>query len=288
MKISATHSASEGPAKASSGSVQSLARGMAILEMVAKAPDGLSLQEIADALGVATATAFNLTATLLEANAGAGSPSAGAWLEKTPRPVRYKLGPRLRQLAEIHRSTGGAGSGPTHAQCRAAMQALRTALPGANALLCQAVGAELIALMRIEGPMQDVIQEPRSPVRVPYSTATSLCYLAFADNDDRIDFQTRYSFSLYGAGLWGSEENLDRFLIEARQRGYACPETLGAPLRAAAPIYNRDGTLWGCIGASTTSKGMALPDAPSATPAATRARIIEACLRVAAELTDRR
>ncbi|MEZ0295238.1 MAG: IclR family transcriptional regulator [Candidatus Methylacidiphilales bacterium] len=264
------------PAAKASGSVQSLARGLTILELVSKAPEGLSLQEVADALDVAVPTAFNLTATLI----------APGWLEKTARPVRYRLGQKLRELAAAHEESTGEGAGPTRTMCRAAMISVRERLPGANVLMCQAVGSELLAILRIEGSRQDVIQEPRAPVRVPYSTATSLCFLAFANTQERHDFQMRNPFSLYGAGLWGTEAKLEEFLAASRRQGYAVPE-LNSPIRAAAPIYGRNNILWGCIGASLNGDKACLTDDPDASPETVKLRIVEAVRAAAAEMSYR-
>ena len=83
--------------------VQSLQRGMTILDLVARSGSGLTLMEIADALSVKRPTAFNLTRTLV----------AQRYLVKTTKPVRFLLGAGLATPGDCEtvRGTGPAPLG---------------------------------------------------------------------------------------------------------------------------------------------------------------------------------
>src|SRR5512146_598493 len=71
--------------------LQSLLRALDILELVARSDDGLTLQELADSLGMKPPTVYNLARTL----------AARGFLRKVPRPVRYQLGPAMTELVGL-------------------------------------------------------------------------------------------------------------------------------------------------------------------------------------------
>ena len=69
--------------------VQSVVRGMQMLELVSRVGSGIDLRTISEVLELKSPTAHNLLRTLVELG----------YLQKTTRPVRYVLGPRLPELA---------------------------------------------------------------------------------------------------------------------------------------------------------------------------------------------
>ena len=74
---------------------RTLGRGLAMLELLSQRPDGLKLYEIADALGLARSTAFNLARTLVELDY--------AWFDAQTN--RYTLGLKMFEVgsASLHR-----------------------------------------------------------------------------------------------------------------------------------------------------------------------------------------
>ena len=74
---------------------RTLGRGLAMLELLSQRPDGLKLYEIADALGLARSTAFNLARTLVELDS--------AWFDAQTN--RYTLGLKMFEVgsASLHR-----------------------------------------------------------------------------------------------------------------------------------------------------------------------------------------
>jgi DNA-binding IclR family transcriptional regulator len=213
--------------------VQSLERGVTILDLVARSGSGLALSEIADALGVKRPTAFNLTKTLV----------AQRYLEKTTRPVRFLLGPAVLEAAEAwrHRETARQFEG---------MVRELAAQTNATVVLAESLGGEIIAVHLIEKDRPGVVQHSASRRLAPYVHASTLCMLAFWPPAEAAAYAARYPFVDYGAGLWGSEEKLRTFLEETRRRGILSWEPPNSRVLVGAPIFSREGSLLAAVGVS--------------------------------------
>src|SRR5687768_6700013 len=71
------------------GGIQSLERGFSILEEVARHRDGISLADLAKAVGLHTSTAFHLTKTMTQLG----------YIVQMPESKRYRVGGRIFTLA---------------------------------------------------------------------------------------------------------------------------------------------------------------------------------------------
>jgi DNA-binding IclR family transcriptional regulator len=218
---------------AHSNLVQSLERGMTIIDLVARSGSGLTLAEIADALGVKRPTAFNLTRTLV----------AQRYLEKTVRPIRFLLGPGVLEAAEAWRHREMA----KHFEGLVRDVAAKT---DATTVLAEPLGGEVIAVHLIEKNRPGVVQHSASRRLAPYIHASTLCMLAFWPPAEAAAYEARYPFIEYGAGLWGSEDRLRAFLDETRRRGYLAWEAPNSRFLAGAPVYSREGLLLAAVGVS--------------------------------------
>lgn len=218
---------------AHSNFVQSLERGMIIIDLVARSGSGLTLAEIADALGVKRPTAFNLTRTLV----------AHRYLEKTSRPVRFLLGPGVLEAAEAWRHREMAR------QFEGLVRFLATRID-ATVVLAEPLGGEVIAVHLIEKNRPGVVQHSASRRLAPYVHASTLCMMAFWPAADEAAYRARYPFQEYGAGIWGSEERLQRFLEDARARGRIEWEAPNSRFLVGVPVYSREGTLLAAVGVS--------------------------------------
>jgi len=209
--------------------VQSLTRGLRILEAVAEAEDGLGVGQLAAALGLKRPTAHNLARTL----------AARGYLSAVGEPARYRLGPAMPELLGRH---------DQRALLRRVEQAMRrgqAATPGASWVYAEATGPEFrVALRsssRIERPTRDVLH--------PYDSATALCFLAFAGDGLRAAHAERYPFASYHGEVWESTHQLEAFIATARRRGYAQPP---APrqggFRISAPVFGANHELHGMLG----------------------------------------
>ncbi|MDH7568869.1 MAG: helix-turn-helix domain-containing protein [Armatimonadota bacterium] len=215
--------------------VQSVCRSLDVLELVARAEQGLSLQEVARALGVRLSTAHNLVRTL----------TARQFLVRTSRPVRYRLGPAVLDLASAHFS---------RAMVREAAEVLRSLanrLPVATLSLAEVVGGEVATTLRVSPERPGFVEQPRHRVMHPYASASALVFQAYWGVEERQEYRRRHPFAEHGAHLWGELASLDRFLDEVRRLGYAAPRFPEDPvLKVGVPLFSPGGELTAVLGVS--------------------------------------
>ena len=240
--------------------VQSLSRGLRLLDWIAEAPQGMALAEMAARLEVSQPTAFNLARTLV----------AHGYLVKTPRPVRYALGPAATALHQIHSERTWL--------IRAEKELLRVAvdLPGAFLFLCEASGGEVRVVRRLDPTNPQLLEPGAGRVVVPYVMAISLGFLAFAHADDRALYQRTYPFEEYGRGRWHSPRELEDYLAVAREAGQLTITT-PSPCRVVFPLRGVGQALLGLICA-------ARPANPGETPPAVCDQLRRRLLTAAHEL----
>jgi DNA-binding IclR family transcriptional regulator len=215
--------------------VQSLDRGLEILERVAASENGVTLSELAAALNVAMPTAFSLAGTLV----GRG------YLEKGKRPIRYLLGSRVQALAK--QETGSARQPGSFA---AGVLALRGELGADSVLHTKWIRGECMKATLVEAVRPDVVQFPQTLIDSPYSMATTLCVMAFLSDEDRRAYERRYPFEEYGARLWDSRGVLNAFFTEVRTAGFCLPPQQEEVGRVALPLWGSGNQLIGSLGAS--------------------------------------
>ncbi len=222
---------------ANSNLVQSLQRGMMIVDLVARSGSGLTLMELADALAVKRPTAFNLTRTLV----------AHRYLEKTSRPVRFLLGPAVLENAEAWRHREIAK------QFEVLVRQLATEIPNAAVVLAEAMGGDVVAVHLIDKNRPGIVQHSSTRRLAPYVHASTLCFLAFWPPDEESAYETRYPFNEYGTGIWGDEQKLRTFLQETRERGYVAFEAPTGRFLVGFPVYSKESTLLATVGVSAAS-----------------------------------
>ena len=116
----------------------------------------------------------------------------------------------------------------------------------------------------------------------PYCTASGLAALAFADPELRQQMQMRHPFAVEAIQVWPSEAKLERFLKEARARGFVLPPFCDkASFRLAArPKLASTGRLLGIFGAAWHA-------VPGAADGGTKT-VLDALRAAAAHLPDER
>lgn len=242
--------------------IQSVLRGLDILGVVAQRPEGLRLSEVADQLGLKAPTAHKLIRTLV----------SRGFVERSRRPIRYRLGPAMLELAARHWHSHLLLRAPT------IMRGLRIAFPPGTATLCEHLGGEVMVMLRMSPERPDFVERPTHRVMSPYSSASALAFQAFWSADDRAAYRQRYPFWEHAAHLWQRPEDLDAFLSDVRTRGLAAPEFSGRnAYPCAAPIFDTKGILQGTIGLSVPGE---------AADADTRTRIQGELARAARELAS--
>lgn len=213
--------------------VQSLLRGLEILELVGGAEGGLSQADLAALLDVKQPTVANLTRTLLHKG----------YLRKQSRPVRYRLGRALQDLVEREQSRN---------LLRLAAEEIRAMsreVEEVTIVYTEAFGGDLLPRLRLssEAPLY-LERRPRAPLS-PYSSASGLAMQAFMMPDDRQLFRQRFPLSEHNTGRWESQAQLDAFLETVREQGYI-DLGRGRNTAIAAPIYDVNQRLFAVLGMS--------------------------------------
>jgi IclR family acetate operon transcriptional repressor len=214
--------------------VQSLRRGIEIVELLSGSDEGLTLRELAGKLGLKPPTTHNLLRTLV----------AAGWVCKTQRPGVYRLAGAVGELAR--RADQALGT----AAWRAELLRLAGQRAGVQYIVARRAGQEIMAVLRVIPERPGEVQQPQGAVLHPYTTASALVYQAFASLDERQEYRSAHPFWEKGAALWGSPPQLEQFLAHVRDVGYA---VLAAPdeglFKAAVPVAGRHG-LVAILGAS--------------------------------------
>lgn len=217
--------------------VQALNRGLAIMELLAAAPDGLALPQLAGALSLAPTTVHNLVRTL----------TLRGYVRKQTHPLRYLPGPALAALGTQ------AASQAAQVQAAAALRQAAAALPAWTVVLAQADGPEVRVRWRMSPTQPGVLEQPAQQVMPPYTSATALALQAYWPPEQVAAYRHQYPFGEYGLIAWHSEAALDTFLAQARTVGQVRlprrPEQRPL-LRLAVPLLTAQHEVLGALGAS--------------------------------------
>jgi DNA-binding IclR family transcriptional regulator len=239
--------------------IQSVSRAIDILEAVAGAEAGLRLSEIADATGLKANTAHNLAGTLVQRG----------YVEKVDGPL-YRLGPAAARLSERSSRSGFVAAGA---------EALREAVqqaPQATWVLSERMGGQIVVVLRMSPDRPGVLQRPQGTTFHPYANASGLALMAFLPEGEVLALREQHPFYEFGAHLWGTIGELNEFLDDVRDRGYAVPPFPDqAGFRAAAPVRDRHGNVLGAFGGSMGARSHAATD-----------EMIKRVVRSAAKLTS--
>tara|TARA_R100000027_G_scaffold67677_1_gene67662 strand:+ start:9299 stop:10069 length:771 start_codon:yes stop_codon:yes gene_type:complete len=219
-----------------SQTVQSLHRGLDLLESIADASQGLTSKELAQRTRLKSTTFFNLARTLVE---------RGYLQKSNTRPVIYSMGPALEELCGGNVST-------SRAALDESLLRLSRQFPAWRFVTAEAHGVDIRIAHAIEPARPETVLHDTRKWMPPYTSASSLCHLAFWPSERAKSFQAAYPFPMYGVGLWGREEKLDQAIADFRAKGAVEIYEL-SPARMAVPLYNRNNQLVASLGASSTS-----------------------------------
>ncbi len=220
---------------ANSDLIQSLLRGMRILDLLSSSPNGLRLSEISAALEIKDPTAHNLLRTLL----------SQSYVTKSGDKL-YRLGPAAKALGDM-------GPDPAFEEAvKEQMHHLAGQLAGCTITYGTAGAGRVKVRYRIPQTAPTLLQEPEDRFLHLYANASGLAFQAFDESRDLLrDLREEAPFFEYGAHLWGKPENLERFLREARARGYASPAFEQSEFFClAVPVFNSDRDMVGALGIS--------------------------------------
>jgi DNA-binding IclR family transcriptional regulator len=213
--------------------VQSLARGLDLLRLLAESDGGLRIAELAVATGLKRPTVHNLLRTL-------GS-----------RDFVVKDGPLFRVGPGVYLLVANDAASVFLGQAEEAVRFLAKRLPRAIVSFCEPVGGEMVVRFR-QFPDRMLMERNSGAVLAPYQTASGLALLAYADPETRHCVQLRHPFEVSGQVFWGSEAKFEEFLAEIRRARRVRPP-FGADSRykvAGVPHLAPDGRLVGVLGAA--------------------------------------
>jgi DNA-binding IclR family transcriptional regulator len=211
--------------------VQSLLRGMDILDRIARSQDGMRLKDVSDALQLKTPTAHNLLKTL----------AARGFVERNGG-QHYRLGPAFQEILRLGQEQR------SRQDVQAAVEKLWQELPYSTVTYSIRTCDEISVPLRISPDRPGVVQRPAHRFFNPYATASGLTFLAFSSDDEKLALMETHSFYERGVALWGTLEALDEALRTMRKAGYALLPFPEPYMRVAAPVVRQDGSPVGALG----------------------------------------
>lgn len=210
--------------------IQSLARGLKILDLLGQSPDGISITELSEFLGIDKGSASRLVATL--AHYG--------YVEKDEATRRYHVG---SQVVNLSRSV------LTRLPLReTAKPYLRQMMErtGECAHLGVATQGKVMYIDQVESPVTLRVNAQVGTMNPLHCTALGKVLLAFGDLDIPVELP------VFTSNTITDQELLRRHLAEIQQQGYALDdEEFDIGVRCiAVPVFDFRGKAVGAIGIS--------------------------------------
>ena len=171
---------------ANSDLVQSLLRGLDLVELLAAHPEGAHLNDLAEATGLKKPTVHNLLRTLC-ARGFAARDDAG----------RYVVGPALTAAAD------GVRRSEQIKRAEAALLDLAERFAGHVLTVATLTPTVVKCLLRVSPDMPGVVQHPVGRDFMPYSSVSAVVLQAVNPQEAR-RLETLYPFEEYGVGIWGT------------------------------------------------------------------------------------
>ena len=183
---------------ANSDLVQSLLRGLELVDILAAHPEGLRLNDLAEKAALKKPTAHNLLRTLC-ARGFAARDDGGHY---TAGPVFYAAADQVRISERDHRA-------------EEALLDLAERFDGHVLTVATLTASEVKCLLRVSPDRPGVVQHPENRNFMPYSSVSAIVLQA-ANPQEASRLEALYPFDEYGAGLWkdraGFAEIRDRVL----------------------------------------------------------------------------
>lgn len=220
----------------SSDLVQALSRGLMVIELIANAEGGMTLQQLCQELDLKPATVHNLLRTLM----------SRGYIEKKQKPTVYILGPALIQLVDMYRGR------ELQRRVGKAMGLIFAKFPNSRVTYSETMGGEVFLKLRISPERPGLLERPWNSVMLPYTSASVLLFQAFWNPNERTSYSKRYPFDEYGAHIWQTSELFEQFLSQVRSSGVSAPPIdRNGLLRVAVPVIGPGNEIVGALGAAT-------------------------------------
>jgi len=217
--------------------VQSVARALRLIDVVAEGPDeGLTLSEIARALGVSKSTAFALAHTLLD----------GGYLRATEAGPRYHLGLSLVRLGDV--SSDRFPLGP---RCRPILHEL-AARTGLTTRAAMNDACRPIFLERVNAPGAIRFHTPLGVPEAAHVSSAGKAILATLTDVEVAEVVARTGLPRRTRKTITTLAELQIDLAATRRRGYAVDdeEDVEGVFCVGAPFFDHSGACAGAISAT--------------------------------------
>lgn len=248
--------------------VQSVVRAAQIIQLTGQNPGGLGVGDIAARLGLKSPTVHHLLRTLVDTG----------MLEKVTGPIRYRIGPVLRQISSTNTSR------ELHPAATSVMRDMNKRLPLANLILAEYINGDITPTLRMSPDQPGTIQHSNLHPMNAYSSASALMFQALWPQQTIAVYRQRYPFGDFSSH-WPSEKDLDAWLSQARVDGYAMrPSQNDTQLAVAAPIIDDTGHMVATIGASLVYQLDTAADSDAAN--ATREKLIDLVKKSASRISQ--
>ena len=186
---------------AHSNLVQALVRGLDILRVLAEAPDGMRLQELADAVALKKTTAHNLITTL----------RARGFVEKS-KENKFFIGPAVMELSSKIQKKD------LLKKAASLLLNFQKRFPEITVTLSEMTVNAIICRLRLSPDRFGELQQPISQYFQPYISATSICLQATANNAEKLEKQ--YPFEEFGLNKWVNWDEFNTAKELVRKTGY--------------------------------------------------------------------
>lgn len=214
--------------------VQSILRAADVLELLASDPGGVTLGDLCTRLGLKPPTVHNILRTL----------AARSLVERSGPPIRYRLGPRLGEMALRVEHLA------VDRQCETLLRRLVTEGVAASAHLARLAAGDVAVVLRIDATRPHLSERPVARALHPYASCAGLVFQAFCGRQQLAAFRRAHPFSVFGAAAWPSEAGLEAELERVRDEGFCVRIDGVATVRAGVPYVGRRGQLEGILGAA--------------------------------------
>lgn len=222
--------------------IQSVQRAVDVLELLASDAGGMALSGMCGRLGLKAPTVHNILRTL----------AARGLVERCGPPIRYRLGPRLAELAQRVEHLAMEG------QCEVLLRRLVTEGLAESAHLARQSAGDLAVVLRVDSARPHLAERPAARPLHPYASCAGLVFQAFCGRHQLAAFRRSHPFSVFGGAVWAGEAELEAELERVRADGF-CMRSDGAAMRIGVPYLGRRGNLEGILGAMQAGAGAGDP-----------------------------
>ena len=224
--------------------VQSLQRGLLLIEAISARREGVNLKELAQVIDCSSAATYHLVQTLADSG----------FVQRLESPARYEIGDKL-----IHLLTNE-NQDRYYSIVHEEMFKLQKQLLGSGLFYSEYVGNQIAVKTIIDAKNPKQLQRQANYILPPYLSAGSAVHMAYWTDEIRDQYMQTYPYQSYGQLVWGDWENYEKLMAKTRKDGCVLiPEHDPLKLRLGLPIIGGGGTLMAALTVQwnqTQRKGM--------------------------------